>query len=77
MRSLFAGAAFGFIVIEADGGRLVLTFVGTDLRSIYAYALHTPPRANMRGTGAAGAGTEMSAGFPALISRAASIAARG
>jgi tartrate-resistant acid phosphatase type 5 len=47
--SLFAGAAFGFTVIEADGERLVLTFVGTDLRSIYAYALQTPPRANMRG----------------------------
>jgi hypothetical protein len=43
--SIFAGAAFAFTVIEADGGRLVLTFIGTDLRPIYSYAIPLPRRA--------------------------------
>jgi hypothetical protein len=46
--SLFAGAAFGFTVIEADDARLALTFVGTDLRPIYSYALRPSPSASLR-----------------------------
>jgi hypothetical protein len=42
MRSLFAGAAFGFTVIEADGERLVLT------SSALICARSTPMRSTRR-----------------------------
>jgi hypothetical protein len=41
-RSLFARGANGFAVLEADAGKLTVSFVETDLSSPYSYTLQRP-----------------------------------